>query len=537
MDEAFKKASEQLKAHYDKAFWEEAKAKLDDASLDQAFRNAANSAPIATAIAPKETVDDIFMDATFVDASAQTSVQYDSSFFKDFKEKEEQLEMDVAFQEAAAAIQADYAPEYWSAADEALQNEGLHYEYRSAYWDEAKKLLDQSDRKTFFIKWSGAAAILLLISFLAPFNTNQTREMAGIIQNSDNIPSHHTIRFNQKDLLPSTELIDITESITREENTARFNEQDNNELSLIQNNQKDFNLATVNSGPLSEIDLTNASNKNNFNVDTKEDPIRSNEELMITPLMNDISTTSTPEETNEMRSFIDRVNLQSKQGLPPAPELELNPNNKPKGVHAIAILASAGIGNKWASPQLIPTLRSSFGAEYLFSPTGGLRNFEFGASATLNHNRQSGLGVEKRTHVYDINGGVTKYWYKLQISDVITTNLNFITNFRISPRHKLRFGCGVEWLTAAKSNMSYQSPIYGGIQTVNDNWGVKDGLNAFDYRLSAGYDFQLSNNLTVQLSGNLGLLDRTNNEFLKSDIYDREMNLMLGLKYNIFRKI
>ena len=166
MDEAFKKASRETKAVYNASFWEEAEAKLNDASLDDAFRAAALGAVAAPAFVPGEGIDDMFMDAAFVDASTEIAVKYDPSFYEQFKASEAHLEMDEAFQAAAAATVVDYAPQYWDAADQALQNEGLHYDYQSAYWTEAKKLLDKSDRKGFFIGWTAVAAGLIMISLL-----------------------------------------------------------------------------------------------------------------------------------------------------------------------------------------------------------------------------------------------------------------------------------------------------------------------------------------------------------------------------------
>lgn len=523
MDDALKKASQGVKVTYDQSFWDEAKAKLDDANLDDAFRLAANLSAGTASFEPTNNVDDVFMDAAFVEASSDVNVTYNSSFFEEFKQNEAQFEMDAAYQAAAASVVVDYTPEYWSDADVALQKEGLHYEYQTAYWDEAKKLLDKADRTAFFTRWTSAAAVLMLLSFFAPNLFTADRGLAGVVENKGDFTSRfETQEMNENSLLLANNHAENALSDT----------EISNELNVInESNASQTNEASETTNGQS----VNVSTNTTTNTSMSFEPLLSSEEVTLSPLPKvDIDIHPT---ILEERSDIALIDLKEKEERL-IPELELNPNNhKPQAVHSIALLAAGGIGNRWASPQLVPTLRSSFGAEYLYSPAGPLKNVEFGMSANINHTRQNGLGVEKRTSVYDINGGVTKYWYKLQISDIVTTNLNFITNYRIAPRHKFRLGCGVEWLTAVKSNMSYQSAHFGDIQTVNNNWGVKDGLNAFDFRVSAGYDFQLTNQLTIQLSGNVGFLDRTNNDFLKSNVYDREMNIMLGLKYNIFRKI
>ena len=75
------------------------------------------------------------------------------------------LDQDDAFVEANKSMKATYEPHFWGPADAALQKEGLHYEYKSAYWSEAKKMLDVADRRLFFFKWSAIASLFILISF------------------------------------------------------------------------------------------------------------------------------------------------------------------------------------------------------------------------------------------------------------------------------------------------------------------------------------------------------------------------------------
>ncbi|OIQ36660.1 MAG: hypothetical protein BM555_02205, partial [Crocinitomix sp. MedPE-SWsnd] len=166
MDDAFRKASGETKAVYNSSFWTEVEAKLNDASLDDAFRAAALGAVASPSFVPTDAIEDMFMDSAFVEASSEATVAYNPSFFEQFKAAEGTLKMDSAFQAAAAASVVDYAPEFWNDADKALQKEGLHYEYQSAYWGEAKKLLDKSDRKGFFLQWSAVAALLITASFL-----------------------------------------------------------------------------------------------------------------------------------------------------------------------------------------------------------------------------------------------------------------------------------------------------------------------------------------------------------------------------------
>ncbi len=104
-------------------------------------------------------------------------------------------------------------------------------------------------------------------------------------------------------------------------------------------------------------------------------------------------------------------------------------------------------------------------------------------------------------------------------------------------KHKLKLNLGVDYLVFVQSNMSYQVKPDEGITTVNNNWGVKDGLNKIDFRLGVGYEWQFSNRFAFQANASYGFLDRTDNTFMMNSISDHEMNVTIGLKYTFFRKI
>ena len=109
--------------------------------------------------------------------------------------------------------------------------------------------------------------------------------------------------------------------------------------------------------------------------------------------------------------------------------------------------------------------------------------------------------------------------------------------YKINKRNKVKFSFGVERLFAVKSNMSYL--IHGDecITTVNNNWGVKDGLNNYDLKISVGYEHQLTNRFSLQVVGNYGLMDRSDNDFLLDTFKDHETNVTIGIKYTFLRNI
>jgi hypothetical protein len=64
--------------------------------------------------------------------------------------QESTIVQDTIFNSAASDYSTAYNPAYWNQAQQALFNEGLHYQYKPSYWSEAEKLLVQADKRVFF---------------------------------------------------------------------------------------------------------------------------------------------------------------------------------------------------------------------------------------------------------------------------------------------------------------------------------------------------------------------------------------------------
>ena len=539
MNDAFKKLNEDYKVKYDSTFWADAAAKLDDANLDDAFRSAANSAVVSSIVDAPLEVDNLFMDAAFVDASEAQSLNYNPEFYKAFQASELNLEMDEAFQSAASAVTFDYMPQYWGDADKALQEEGLHYEYSSAYWAEAKKLLDRSDRKVFFTTWSSIAVVLLLISFSGQFlgvfdNNSDLSAINYKIRNAQEVnnkiysSSGPEIMLNESNSILSNEAEQLTNHVQMPSLNQSSGTNENGETAVMSGSLVSNNNLTNSNGTL----IQNGATING--VGSNRSPLVALDE---TTLSSDFNSN-----TQEGYS-LDLMKIPTTELAPVEydlnhPTIEINKGqDTPKGMHSFSIILNSGVGNKWNENELLPTLRNSFGVQYNFVPGKYFKNLEFGVNAMVHQIRQPNLGVEKRTSVYELNGGVSKYWYKLQMKDIIFANINLSAAYRITPKHKVSFSAGIEQFAAMNSNMSFRNNHVEEITTVNNNWGVRDGINSFDVRLGIGYEYQLTNRIALQLNGNIGMLDRTDNAFMNSEIIDREMNVTAGIKYTLFRKL
>jgi hypothetical protein len=211
MDEAFVRMSEDFQVTYNESFWEDARINLENESLDSAFRAAADTGVVLPGIMSLEDLDDAFMDDAFRDAALANSVTYSPSFWSDFQMVENQLQMDEAFQEAAQAVDVNYSPIFWEDANDELVKEGLHYEYTPAYWNEARVLLDQSDRRIFFARWSAVAILLILISFIGiGYQPNQS-----FVQKSTHINEYQKDNGNTMQLTAGNAMSDFANSYSR----------------------------------------------------------------------------------------------------------------------------------------------------------------------------------------------------------------------------------------------------------------------------------------------------------------------------------
>lgn len=571
MDDAFKKMSEDLKVTYDKSFWESAKAKLDDANLDDAFKAAASAMEVSPALDATEGIDDMFMDAAFVDASSEASVSYDSSFFEEFMNQQGDLIMDEAFNEASSSVTVDYLPQFWNDADRALRNEGLHYEYDSAYWAEARKLLDRSDRKVFFTRWTSVAIALLLISFGGQqFLSTSITNVNGIQASESHNESELVVSGNNLSEVVLANELKVEDNNSINSSTSNDNSEEglahhemvhtndngsahNSGSQLTLENAQEITNGTDTRNPLDQaienLETTNETNAQITLIDNNSVGSSTRNPLdNVIEVVESSSTIGTLEVlgTQQTNSVISTdMNLLNS---PEIHSIDRNSNTlkmpkvtieqiKPRTVHSLSVVGGSGIGNKWGSFSFLPTLRNSVGLEYMTCTVKRFKNLELGGSLMLNHVKQNNFGYEDRISVYNTYGGVTKYSRSVQLKNMVYGNANFLVNHRLSPRHKMKFGVGFEYLLAANSNMSFIDGKVQQVTIVNDNWGVKEGLNKFDVRFTVGYEYQLTNTLALQLNTNYGMFDRTDDFYLKSDEKNVEIGVMLGLKYNLFRLV
>lgn len=552
MDDLFRKAADSQHANYRTDFWKDMESQLADDALDTAFRNAASGNSFALPENLSESLNDAFMDDAFKTASDNTHIPYFSAYWTEFAANRSIIEENISFVEAANALQADYHPTYWEAADVALQNEGLHYEYRTEYWSEARRMLDRADRSKFFIKWSAVAVILLLLSFGGIFMNNKSGRMDTVLQDnsahtntqgSSVLALAESLHENNNSInhagISNHETVDFTTESTDNKSGTELRPSDNHSnISYAHttdlNSQGLSSPNDVNNGSNEVSDITSPRDVNFVDSDSPE----------LIEEQDNYSTLASQVET--LASIDNRDNLKKLPltAIPSNSNIDLSYSGPEIEVHRAVsrptsqfyLFANSGFGNKYGQPNFIPTWRTGGGIEYTHTSFGRLRNFEFGGTLGINHIRQNDFGTERRVSVYNTKGGVDKFWYKLQLKDMIYTNVSAVVGYRIDHLQKIRFSVGADYLVFVQSNMSYQNQPDMGITTVNNNWGVKEGVSKLDLRLGLGYEIQVGKRWSFQANGSFGLFDRSDDDFIIDKNFDHEMNATVGVKYTLLRK-
>lgn len=555
MDEAFVRMSEDFQVAYNESFWEDARINLENESLDSAFRAAADTGFVLPSITSLEDLDDAFMDDAFRDAALANSVTYSPSFWSDFQAVENHLQMDEAFQEAAQAVDVNYSPIFWEDANDELVKEGLHYEYTSAYWNEARVLLDQSDRRIFFARWSAVAILLILISFIGiGYQPDQS-----FVQKSAHINENQKDNGNNMHLTGGNAMSDLANTYSRTTQPIGLRSNVNT------NSNEGSNLP--NHSNLSATNFTNyGTNFTNVLVDQHGNEPNLNEHvntnLTVFPDLTEgglvENASHNTVQNNQLESTVFNHQHEKSNELSFVEHFPIHinqiPTNKidestlkatmvviePKPLtpsHSVSLLAGLGGGKSFGSTDLLLSKRIYGGLAYNHQGLGKFKKFDWGARVTVNYSAFDELEAENQSVNYKIDGSYSRSWSHVQMRESYYINPSIYASYRVNQKNILHVGIGMEQLVAVRSNMAYKLNDDLGIQTVNNNWGVKNGMKKQDFQVSLGYEFKIKDYLGLQMSMNCGMFDRTDDTFFRQlNVKDRETSLTFGLNYTIVRK-
>ncbi len=561
MDNSFRKMSGEIKAVYNPIYWMEMESTLDNVSMDSAYQTAAGSVSVPLSqSADFSEVNDVFLDDAFRGAAGNQATTFSSSHWNEFLAQEKDLVQNDAFTVAANATTVAYHPVFWNDADTVLQQEGLHYEYKSHYWSEAKNLLDLADRRAFFYRWSGVASLLLLISAFGGASLQPETTTDFVSENG--IPAEEIFQTNfvSSDPKANGEILD------EDRNDVRFDKSDfaASESNLHNSGIAGQNISAVDYASSHLVDMSSADpsidvmggNGNPAVSENDHSASGSTNELSSSGSVahnvgrilnhNERDWTVTKKYENDSRFVLIAENgtimrpvqtISNEPLISPMPHvsIEENPKYKSRPSHFLSLAASIGVGREYGGSVLDLGKRTTVGIQYRRISYGALHRFEFGANAGVNQMSQTFLGTERHSSQFYLDGSFSKAWYKLRLTAMYNVTAGITAGFKINSRHKITLGAAYDRLIGVKSNMSYQLSSDDEIVTVNNNWGIKDGVNPFDVRFSFGYEYALAKRLSLQANASCGLFDRTENDFLQNTFFDREAGVSIGIKYDLIR--
>lgn len=533
MDDAFRKVNSEFIPKYQSDYWAEMERTLNDAQMDDAFVSAIEN-PIKVQLPTdfQTEISNSFLDDAFKSAADQHKVTYDAQAWSAFLNNEQDYLMDDAFKTASSQFAISYDTRFWKEANLALEKEGLHYEYHEKYWHEAKVLLDKNDRKMFFAKWSSVAALLL---FLSVISVNKLGDINKLVQDMEQSKDNTTNFIDNS--TGSIQTISVNEVKTKEENVS-FSSESFNENRANRNdalvNETSLVAGTNARQSVGAIEMRNEEGKGEEGIKKSE-----NDKLVA-------STNSGRNASVFNESFVEILTVLTKDINPITGETELtdfnasfmSPINKriEKPIHIVSLFGGIGMGNQYNSAYIGLTNRVAIGVNYNFYNGSKVRDFEFGTSAQFNRVSQSNLSSEKRVTKYLLDGTADRSWYKVQYKELLFANLNFTTAYRMNTKNKILMGVGVERLLSAKTNLAYKLGEKQVMNTQNNTWGMADGINPWDVRLSLGISHKVSARLNMRVTGTYGILDRTSSDVINKFERNNELNVLLGLTYDLFRK-
>lgn len=521
MDKRFKNIEAELNYKYDSKLWNDVEGLMGDTALDSAFVNAASTAAFSPA--DFSGLNDAFLDDAFIEGAKTSKNNYQSSYFNEFKKNESELYENDSFINAASLASVTYQSEFWNDADVALQQEGLHHEYRPDYWREAEKLLLKDERKGFFLRWGAIATILLLLSF-AGIQFNQVNTLSNQISDAGS-NSEMNVVSNTNNVINSD--FEMNNVVMNDEFVAKDND---DHLNNIDNQVDDVEYSTIDNLELKkEKDLIAKKGDKDINDLEPDYSIynvvkkNQNDELVI-------NSNYSVEKMNRENEFYLSESV-------PNSNILSNPITNyppPSTKNILGVKIEKGLGNNFGNDVGSISPRNSLLIDYRFSPIKKVEKISFGVDFGLYHMNLDNFEYEQNYSVHHIEGGVEHYWYKMTYKDLVFVSTSFNTYFDFGKASKLRLGLGLDHLLTSRIGMEYQKSLETEKTDVGNDWGLNRGINKLDLSFGIGYEFKLNSKFSFLIDSKIGTVDKTNNDYLNDKKADRDVSVLFGLKYNIF---
>ena len=528
--------------------------------------------------------DTAAMDNAFVEASQNMQYPYALAYWDNYVSQEGQLIQDVNFAEAAFNYNTAYHPMYWNAAQEVLADEGLHYQYKSAYWSEAQKLLIAAERSVFFSRWIAIASVLLLIGFGSQLFTersifNTAAEVVNTDLNDGQIepPSKNTaitadLKSNQinqtingfskngndnfeKDLQSSDRSDVLSENTINQpqaggieksysENNTNANKAaaHKNQVQTQVSSKPKKNISPSTANDLNKSLMLNPSNSltqndnNKISATVSSSQSRNSNSLIAT--LPTVSSANTLSQQRQKSEEILKVNLAepillSCNSKPiPSPVAENIETNKKQNRNwpQIYVLAQTGIGNTFSDSKTFnQRIGLDLGLSFNIPKT---RGFKLSFLSGLDYQSLNNYTNSHQITDYERSGKITKMSYGYEFNKLVKWQSAMLLGYSINQKITINMGAAVDQYFT--SQIKVHEVVKDDIQETAFKWGKNDFINERDIQLLGQLEYHFSKKLSIVASGEFGLLNQIN--LAKNPLLTPKMNrsVMVGIKYSLF---
>ena len=481
------------------------------------------------------------LDNAFIEASQKMQYPYVPAFWNNFTQQEGDLIQSVNFSEAAINYNTAYHPIYWNAAQEALASEGLHYQYKASYWNEAEKLLVAADRKVFFAKWLSIASALLVVGLVGHFtfsekaiNVKQSIVNSKAQENENifkNAGQSSVLSFEKQDLNTAENTKTIQPFVDNSTDKKIISSPDSNTSNnLTKNTSKGLteeipkNNLPTNTQVNAKIDLTEDALANAHETNRVE-----NLELTTNPKLNlmtslgsaplneksiSINNKTIAVEIRSKNPEIQKINLAESIVLSEARRTIVEPTPLPierskdqlNHKFEVFLAAQTGIGNTFSnSAGYNQRTSADFGIAYNFKKLNGLQisltsGFDY---QTLNNYTDSYSFVN-----YERTGKISHQSFGYEFNSLVKWQNSILFGYKVKPKITLRLGGAIDRYFT--SQIKIHETKFEEVTESPFLWGQNDFINQYDIQLITQLEYKAFKKISIVATGKFGFLNQIN---------------------------
>ncbi len=441
------------------------------------------------------------------------------------------------------------------------------FEFDPAAWEAAEQLINAQDAKRpAWLLWAKRFGILLLVLLISlpivywqmnksfPLNNETSHGESESIVSPENSLTKIQPSSNLKDSLPNSPKIFPLATNPAHETLNPISDGKSSSLSTQDSVQSPDNTPVASTQFDPQPPFSNPQN----DVETSTQPLTPLTESGTQPsgIVTTNSSTQSPLSTFDHPTLQDYSSAQDNLSTPtailplqslsfllgigghsPNPTLQ-RPIHPPLKRHALGITTgsnlSLGLINQGPTRSSIGAL-PYVGIHYSFDPkpTSPLLRLESGVFLMS----RNGLSGSRSFRSVNFGFGFEEEIITLTPKALHALEIPLAASFRVRNRHYVTVGASGSYLIEITTQERLQRNDDFGTSTPDKKnvWGYRKGFNKLDAGAQIGYRYYLGRGFSLNLQGYYGLMDLTDNDFWENDQFDRNMQLRLFLRYDLFQ--